>query len=435
MLGITLTIAIVASVLVVILRPHYAVAVYFTVLCWYPNYLVVNIGNMDISAVRIVVSVLLLRCLCSKQIKSAFVWSRLDTLVILSIAVYVVIFFVTRPLSIALENRSGFLLDTWFAYMAVRFCITTREGFSTVVKCVGILLAPLAILGVVEAVSGWQPYLPLTQYCPWRQGILTIEPRTGFNRAVGPFGHPIMFGACFAMFLPLIYSLRHQKNAWHSLAYILSGVALLGGLSSMSSGPWAMVIMAVLCLALEKRKHWVKPLLIFFVISCIGTGIISNRPFYHVILSRLNPIGGSWWHRARLIDLAIENIGEWWLAGYGEQDPGWGQFLGSDTTDLTNQYILHAVQYGTLGVVALCVVLASVFSNLNRLHNVAQHPQTESLAWALGSSIFAVTVVFMSVSFFGQMLSLFYCLLGMVGSTCNFAPMEQGRSRSSFLCK
>jgi hypothetical protein len=217
------------------------------------------------------------------------------------------------------------------------------------------------------------------------------------------------------MFLPLIYSLRHQKN-WRNLTYILSGMILLGALSSMSSGPWVMVIMAVLCLALEKCKHWAKPLLIFFVISCIGTGIISNRPFYHVILSRLNPIGGSWWHRAKLVDVAIENIDEWWLVGYGGHDPGWGQFLGSDHTDVTNQFILHGVQYGMLGVIALCVVLASAFSNLNRLHNSTQHPQTESLAWALGSSIFAVTVVFMSVSFFGQMLNLFYCFLGMIGS-------------------
>ncbi|GAG42895.1 unnamed protein product, partial [marine sediment metagenome] len=224
-------------------------------------------------------------------------------------------------------------------------------------------------------VNGWQPYLPFTQYCPWRPETLLIEPRTGFNRAIGPFGHPIMFGACFAMFLPLVYSLRHEKN-WRNLAYILSGAAIIGALSSMSGGPFSMMMVAVFCLALEKCKHWVKPLLIFFVISCIGTEIISNRPFYHVVLSRLNPIGGAWWHRARLIDLAIENIDEWWLAGYGGQDPGWGQFLGSSHTDVTNQFVLHGVQYGMLGVVALCVVLASVFSNLNRLHNVAQHPQT-----------------------------------------------------------
>lgn len=434
MSGLTLTVAIVASLLALTVRPVYAFVVYLAALLWYPNYLVVNVGTLDISAVRIVVSVLLLRCLFNKQIRSSFVWSRLDTLVTLSMVVYVVMFFATRLLSMALENRGGFLLDTWFAYMAARFCITTREGFIAVVKCVGILLAPLAILGVVEAFTGWQPYLPFTQYCPWREGILTTEPRTGLNRAIGPFGHPIMFGACFAMFLPLIYSLRHQKN-WRNLAYIFSAVAIIGVLSSMSSGPWSMVVAAALCLAVERRKHWVKPLLIFFVISCIGIGIISNRPFYHPIAQYMNPIGGTWWHRCKLIDCAIADFGEWFLLGYGGRDPGWGQYLGSGHTDVTNQFILNGVQYGMLGVIALCAVLTVAFSGLIRLHNSANDPKLKSLAWAFGSSLVATIVVFFSVSFFGQMLSLFYCLLGMIGSTRNFAPMERGISKSSFLCK
>ncbi len=431
--SVTLLIAALSSALILFLSPIHGFVVYLAALLWYPNYLVMNVGTLDISAVRIVVSVLLLRCLCSKQIRSSFVWSRLDTVVTFSIAVYIAMFFITRPFSMALENRSGFLLDTWFAYMAARFCITTREGFITVVKSVGILLAPLAILGVIEAVSSWQPYLPFTQYCPWRPEIRLTEPRTGLNRAIGPFGHPIMFGACFAMFLPLVYSLRHEKN-WQTAAYVLSGLALLGAMSSMSGGPFSMVMVAVFCLALEKCKHWVKPLLIFFVISCIGTGIISNRPFYHVVLSRLNPIGGSWWHRAKLIDLAIENIDEWWLAGYGGQDPGWGLYLGSSHTDVTNQYILYGVQYGMLGVVALCVVLASVFSNLNRLHNLATDPRVKSLAWALGSSLVATIVVFFSVSFFGQMSTLFYCVLGIIGSVTHLSRQQVYVRNQIVLC-
>jgi len=434
MSGLTLGIGIVVSLLALVLRPAYAFFLYLATLLLYPNYLVVNIGTLDISAVRIMVSVLLLRCLCNKQIKSSFTWSRLDTVVTFSIVVYIAMFFITRPFSVALENRSGFLMDIWFAYLIARFCVTDQKGFSTVVKCIGILLVPLAILGVVEAITDWQPFLPLTQYCPWQPEIRLTDPRTGLNRAIGPFGHPIMFGACFAMFLPLIYSMRHQKN-WHTLAYILSGAAIMGSLSSMSSGPIMMAIVAIFYMALERHKHLVSPLLILLVISCVGTGIISNRPFYHVLLSRLNPIGGSWWHRAKLIDLAIEDVGQWWLVGYGGRDPGWGQFLGSSHTDVTNQYILHGVQYGMLGVVALCLVLVFAFKELIRLHNSTPDSQIKSLAWALGGSLFGVVVVFMSVSFFGQMQSLFYCLLGIIGSASNFAPVERGRLRSSFLCK
>jgi len=421
MQGVTLTVAAIFSALALFARPPYALAAYIICLLWYPNYLAVSVGSIDIFASRIVVVVLFLRCLSDGRIQNNFKWSKLDHIVLLSMIVYVGTYCFAVQTSKAIENRGGFLLDTWFAYMVVRYIVTDKATLVTVIKCVAPASGLLAILGVVESVTYWQPFAPLIRFCPWITpfvlGQSAQELRFGYARAIGPFSHPILFGCGFAIFLPLVFYLRHEQGPWRSSAYVLSGLVLLGALSSMSSGPWVMTIVVIFCLAMERHKVWVKPLCIFAVLSCIFVGIASNRPFYHVIADKANPLGGSSWHRARLIDLAIEHFDEWWLVGYGEQDPGWGPELGSDVlTDVTNEFILAGVSYGILGMIALCAVLATAFRCLIRVQKDQSDPKLISLSWAFFSILLALIVTWMSVSFFGQLMPLSYFVLGSIGS-------------------
>ncbi len=422
MQGVTLTFALVLSVLVLTLRPKYALVAYIIGLLWYPAYLAVSIGTIDILVGRFVVAVLLMRCYFDDKIRCKFKWNRLDTLVTLSMVVYVGTYLITQvnPIAQTLEGRAGFVMDTWCAYLAARFIVTDRSKLISIVKCIAIAMVPLAILGVIEAFTGWQPFAPLWRFSPWfRGGRFVSEGRWGLARAVGPFSHAILFGGVFAMFLPLIYYFRREKGNWGSLTYIISGIVMLGALSSMSSGPWVMVIVVIFCLVMEKHKQLIKPMFIFLVFSCISIGIASNRPFYHVIASWANPLGGASWHRARLIDLAIENFDEWWMVGYGDKDPGWGQYLGMGRTDVTNEYILNGVRYGILGIIALCAVLAKAFRDLISTYRRMRDPALKSLCWAFGSLLFSVAVAWMSVSFFGQLSTLVYCSFGMIGSLCS----------------
>jgi hypothetical protein len=422
MQGVTLTIALILSVLVIMLRPKYALVAYIIGLLWYPAYLAVSIGTIDILVGRFVVAVLLMRCFFDDKIRRKFTWNRLDTLVTLSMVVYVGAYLVTQVNSFSqtLEGRAGFVMDTWCAYLATRFIVTDRSTLISVIKCIAVAMVPLAILGVIESVTGWQPFAPLWRFSPWfRGGRFVSEGRYGFARAVGPFSHSILFGGVFAMFLPLIYYFHREKGDWGNLTYVISGVVLLGALSSMSSGPWVMVIVVIFCVIMEKHRKLIKPMFIFLVFSCISIGIASNRPFYHVIASWANPLGGAGWHRAKLIDLAIENFDEWWMVGYGDKDPGWGPYLGMGRTDVTNEYILNGVRYGIFGIIALCAVLAKAFRDLISTYRKLRHPAMKSLCWAFGSLLFSITVAWMSVSFFGQLSTLVYCSFGMIGSLCS----------------
>ena len=422
MQDVTLVIAVVVVVLVITLRPAYALAAYIAGLLWYPGYLPVSVGTIDIPVGRFVVGVLLLRCLYDSRIRNKFVWSKLDSFVTLGMIAFVVPYFFTldQPISMTVQNRGGFLMDTWCAYLAARFIITSRARLVSVVKCVAVLLVPLAVLGAVESMTGWRPFYALVRYSPWYRegsGGFLRDARFGLARAVGPFSHAILFGGGFAMFLPLIYYLRYEKGRWHSLAYVLSITALIGALSSMSSGPWVMTLAVILCLMMERHRKRIKSMFVFLVFSCIFIGLASNRPFYHVIVSWANPLGGAGWHRAKLIDLAVEHFNEWWQLGYGMTDPGWGHDLGAGSiTDVTNEFILAGVRYGILGVIALCLILVVAFRGLISTYGRLTHPAMKSLCWAFGSLLFSVVVCWMSVSFFGQLMPLFYICLGMIGS-------------------
>lgn len=421
MQGVTLAIGILGAILVLLLRPGRALAAFFAVLVWYPDYLRVSIGTIDISVGRIVVTVLLLRCMLDTQLREKFVWSRLDTWVVLSMAVYVVMYFITHPLTgLVIENQGGFLIDTSFSYFAARLILTDRKALISFIKAVAVVLAALAVLGVAEAVTHQYFFLPLKRFRVWDTPLgefVMSERRFGFTRANGPFSHSIMFGSCFVMFLPLIWALRHQRGDWANLAKWLSAIAILGALSSMSSAPWGMLMVVLFCMAMEKYRHRLKAVLIGFVICCISIQVISNRPFYHPLLEFGNLGKGDWYQRAKLIDVAVERFDEWWLAGYGGEDPGWGPVLGMAHTDMNNEFLLKGVQYGMLGVIVLAGTLAVAFQCLVRAFKETTDNELRSLYWAMGCALVGIIVIWQGVSFFGAPVALFYALMGMIGSS------------------
>ncbi len=412
--SITLVIAIIAGALVLTLRYDRAFAAYVASMLFYPSYLVFQLGVLNVSVARVAVTLLLLRCLADNRIRGKFHWSRLDTWVTFSIAVYCIIplFSSYLPATKVLQNRSGFIMDTYFAYIAARLCINDYAARINFIKLAGILLIPLALIGIIESCTGWQPYLSLMQYCPWGT-VININPRVDFFRAIGPFSHPIMFGASFVIFLPMIYCLRHEDGNWPKLAYILSGIAVIGVLTSMSSGPWMMAILVIVCLIIERFKYLAKPLITFIAFSCIVVSIISNRPLYHVIASYANPLGGSGWYRAKLIDLAIEHFGEWCFAGYGGQDPGWGPALGNNWTDITNNYIIIAVEDGILGVIAFCGVLAVSLMDICKSYAKTGNYKMKSWYWAMGSLIIVLIISFNTCIFSGRQIYCFIVLWGL----------------------
>jgi hypothetical protein len=169
--------------------------------------------------------------------------------------------------------------------------------------------------------------------------------------------------------------------------------------------------------------------LIGLVILILLAAVVSNRPIHHVLFSYINPLGGAGWHRAKLIDLAIEHFDEWYLLGYGERDPGWGEYLGAGHTDVTNEFIFTGIRYGIWGVIALCCMLTIAMRRVLFLHKFSKDPKIKSLAWAWGTMLIGIALTFFGVSIVGHTIFLFYFILGMIGSSTNLITTESRNFR------
>jgi hypothetical protein len=428
---ITLCVGLVAATLVLLLPPRWGLIVYLITLLCYPDYLRIIVFGCTVSAGRLTVAALLIRCLLDEQLRREFRWTKLDTLVIVADAVYML------ALSYALGDacvdgiklRSGSMLGTTFAYFSVRLIINNRAILVHFVKIAAVVLVVMAFLGAFEATTTVSPYKGLLQYHFYaergaskfaNQEVMVghgLEPRLGFFRAQGPHGHPIIFGASFALFVPLVWKLFYNTR-WKRLRAPVCGAIVVGGASSMSSTPFMGLLTALAGLVFERLERWSKHLFILFILFCIFTEFYTESPsFYYVFFGRLSLGGGAGYDRARLVDAAIEHLPEYWLAGYGFRDPGWGyDIAGTDYTDVCVNYVYLVVMYGVFGLLAYLAIVFKLLFSLWSQYRRAVETFDRNICWAMIVSIAVTLTLDMGVAPFGVLPSLYSIIFGIGGS-------------------
>lgn len=414
--ALTLTIAGLGVLITLASTPLNGFIAFLGVLLLYPDYLRVSLGSVDISACRIIITFVLLRCLADREVMRRFQWKKLDSWMLASMVVYACALSLTMPLLEMLENRAGFVMDTFFVYLATRFVIVDRASAVKVFKAVAAMVVLLSGHALVETFAGRSLYEGLGKYCAWapRKGM-EYQMRFGLHRAMGPPGETILFGLSLASLLPFIWMLRHEPPPWRRWVYFASLACIAGVIATISSGPYLALMVILGCLAMEFAKGLLKPAIVLFFLGCAAIEVLSNRHFYHVLADL--SMEGSGWYRARLIDVAIAKFPEYWLYGYGYGDPGWGPMINAlSFTDVVNDFVMQAILYGGFGLAIYVAVMIRAAYEVVRCHAMSPSPWIKSLCWALVSSLTGLFFAFWSVSLFGQMTSQFYMLLGMHGA-------------------
>ncbi len=426
----TVMVAVAAALVVLAVRPAWGLVVYLGVVLLYPDYLRLVVGTFEISAGRVVGVVLVLSCLARADVLRRFRWGLADTLVTLGVFVYTGTLLFTTPASDALKNQSGYFLDTLFPYFAARLTIMNRGCVATLVKGSTAILLLLSVMGVVEATLKTSPYESLKQHSIAGRVARTYEQRHGFLRAQGPHSHSIMFGMSLATLLPLTSLLRHEPPPWRRLAYASFAVVSLGVFSSLSAGPILQWTIVMIWLILERWPRLEKVLLGSVAAACLAIEFVSRRSFYYVLSDlAFDPVSG--YYRARLIDVAISHLPEYWACGYGlTRDPGWGpEIIGIDITDTVNQYVYVACIHGLPGLLAFVAPFCVVIPQLRRVARRTADPWTRSCAWVASVCLIGLVVMFWTVCVFGVMKSIPYCVLGFSASLCSWRTARRVRVR------
>lgn len=301
--------------------------------------------------------------------------------------------------------RVGVAYDSLGAYFLFRFLLRDREDVTTVIRALSILVAPLAIMMLIEHTTGRNLFAAFG-------GVPAIsEVRGGRIRAQGPFGHEILAGTFGATILPYFLGLRLRFGTDKVLGYVGIASAMAIVLAAGSSGPAVALMCGAFAFFLWPMRQYMRVLRwgILGVLTLLQ--MVMKAPVWFLIARFTVFDGSTGYHRSYLIDRAIANFPQWWLFGT-KSTAHWGYEL----VDVTNFYIRQGVEGGFATLALFVAVISLCFGAVGRAWRAtAAEPRWVRLqVWSLGAALLAHAVSFISISYTDQNVISWSLLLAMI---------------------
>jgi hypothetical protein len=377
--------------------------------CFVPLGPELQAGPLHFPVLRIIIAVALLRLIFGRERLPGGV-QRLDLLLL----VWATCALVTTTFHAAgtLVNRLGLVYNACGIYFLFRYACSSWNDWLRVCRIIALLLFAVSLEMAYEKSVGHSLFAAF--------GGIADNPeiRNGTIRAQGAFAHSILAGTVGAACLPLAISLWRQFRVT-SIVGIL-GCSLMV-VTSGSSSPLIASMFAIAALLAWPARRYMRLIRWLAVLGYIALDAVMNAPAYY-ILSYIDLTGSSTsWHRAALIEAAIDHFPEWWLAGtdYTRHWLPYGVLWSGDNVDITNNYLRMGVDGGLPLMLAFIGIIVAAFSAIGaiRLRMANQNePAMAFLAWTIGASLLTHVVSFISVSYFDQSIVFFYLALGAIGS-------------------
>jgi hypothetical protein len=403
----------VSTMLVVFLgSARWAVMGMMAAMLYLPLGQVVPVFGINLFAIRFVEIAVVVRIVIKREY-SLFEWNGIDRIFFMLYA-YTTLIFLLRS-SEGQANVIGIAVDSFICYFSFRILIKDAEDFKWFLRAFLLLLGPYAGLVVYEGLSGYHPFAVLG-YVPevWREGRL---------RSVGGFDHPALLGTLGASFLQLYIGLWFSSD---SRVFAFAGIIVCMAIvwASNSGGPISCVLYGAvgwMFWIFRKKMQWVRRCI--FAILCV-LAMVMKAPIWFLI-ARLGAItGGDSWHRSQVIDVFIQRIDEWWLAGIPIQAtkywlPTYNHVTGG--IDLTNTYLVFGVTAG-LGATSLFILLlvrgfSYVGKALEIIRNNSENQNSlEFLYWGFGVTLAVHIFNWLGIPYYDQTYVLWFLQLAVLAT-------------------
>jgi hypothetical protein len=395
----------VLGVLMLILPRRAAVIPLIVMACFIAPVQRLVILGIDMTLLRILILFGWARLLLRGEF-AGFRWKPIDTAVLAWAAAGTLVYTIQQATSAALINRLGNAYDALGLYFLFRCLVRTWDDIARTALGFAVVSVPVALLFAVESQTGRNLFATLGGVA---ESTLVREGRI---RCQGAFPHPILAGCFWASLMPLMASLWWNERRQRVWVVVGLGCAAVIVLCCASSTPVISLAVGAMAAALYPLRRHLRAIRWSALLGLICLHMIMRAPVWH-LLSRLKAVGGSTgWHRFHLIDQAIQRVGEWWLWGTATT-ADWGLGL----RDVTNQYVLEGVRGGLLTLSLFLIMLGLAFQGLGqRLQRVEHAPAQRAMVWGLGVALFMHAMNFVAVSYFGQIIMLFYLILGVAGA-------------------
>lgn len=376
----------------------------FSVLMPYGQVLMIGPAHLHVSRIMLVIA--WVRVIGSGKVRlSKFKLNSIDYVLVLWAVSYSAAYVVLYQDSAALINRLGFLFNTFSVYFLVRLTYQGTEDLNRAIYALGVVCMVSAIFMINEQISGRNVF-SVFGGVP-EQALI----RGDRIRSQGPFAHALLAGTCGAMLLPLFVGLR-QSGASKVLATLSMLAATVMVITSASSTPILVYVVSLCCLCCWPFRRWMRPFRWTLMGVLIVLHLIMKAPVWSLI-GRLDLTGSSsGYHRYRLIDLTINNFGDWWLCGMRDTSI-WGWDMG----DTANQFVEVAVTGGVFTLILFVALIGYAFQSIGRVRNASEHdPAVARQFWAMGVCLLANVVGFFGITYFDQTMIVWLLILALIAS-------------------
>jgi hypothetical protein len=400
---------------------RYALIPMLIIACLIPSAQRFVLAGADFTFVRVIAIAGLLRILLKREY-TGLKWMALDTVVVAWGVVGIIMQSLLWGEFSYVFSRIGFTVETLSIYFFGRVMLrdwNSLRSFTGALAALAITVGPFIVI----------EYLTRRNMFSVFGGVSSVTMvRDGRVRCQGAFSHPILAGVFWATLLPLVASRLWYPVANRWVAILATASCLWIAVASASATPLGTLAAVVLGAMAFKVRHYMRLIQWGVLFTLIGLHLVMKGPVWSLI-ARTNVVGGSTgYHRYLLVDRAIAYFGEWAL--YGVQSTAhWGRGL----FDVTNQYVLEGVRGGVLLMGLFVASIWISFVYVGRAWRKFQFDRSKLIfCWALGVSIFGHAASFIGVSYFGQIIMLWYVTLaaaGALGEMTAKAPVAQRARR------
>jgi len=374
-------------------------------LCFIPAAQRIVIATIDFTFIRLLMLGVWLRIFVRRELRP-ITWNHLDRVMIVWAFVSVVFGTVQGMTLTLLVNRLGTAVDAMMIYFFFRLLIRDADDLIRLAMQFMVCSFGVAMFFFVESRTQQNMFYVfggVPQFTDIRDGRL---------RCQGAFAHAILAGCFWACLVPFYFARAWMGRGW-AMPIFGTVAALLIVLWCASSTPIMAVLFGIVggaAFLLRGGLRWLRWLIFFWL--CILHFVLMKMPVWH-LLARVDIIGGSTgWHRYHLVDKFIERFDEWWLTGTLHTGH-WGPGL----HDVTNQFVAEGVAGGVWRLFLFCVAVWLAFAGVSRSLRMPGRPTAERyIAWALGTALFMHCMNFIAVSYFEQIVVLWYMTLAAISS-------------------
>jgi len=305
--------------------------------------------------------------------------------------------------------RLRYMFEGLGLYFLFRTFCRTREEALNSIALLGLMLVPIAGVMTVEKLTGYNVF---SVFGGVSAGSAV---RDGMIRAQGPFAHSILAGTIGGVCVPLMVGLWPSRRR---TAVLGTWACLTIVLTSGSSGPIMSTMAGCGALFLWRYRNNMRAVRWAAFAMYLGLELVMNRPPYFLMASVDLTGSSTGWHRARLIQSALQKLGEWWLIGtdYTRHWMPTGVTWSPNHTDLTNHYIALGVLGGLPLMLLFIVILVKAFWSIGGTIHADIPERSKFPAWAVGSALFAHVVTCLSISYFDQSILFLYFTLALASA-------------------